>query len=1013
MRCAYLSFVLLATTSAAAQAVDYARQIRPLLDKHCTSCHGQEDQQSGLRLDAGKLIVEGGDRGAAVIPGRSGESLLIKALRGEGDLKRMPFESDPLGDDEIALLSRWIDEGAKFPPDEIIRPARRPKSDHWSFQPVRRPALPAVKDGTWPRNAIDYFILAKLDQVGLAPSPEAERETLIRRLSLDLRGLLPSVREVDEFLADDRPDAYERLVDRLLASPHYGERWGRQWLDAARYADSNGFTIDGARSIWKYRDWVIGAFNRNLPFDQFTIEQLAGDLLPGATQDQIVATGFHRNTLINQEGGTDQEQFRCEAVVDRVGTTGSVFLGLTVGCAQCHEHKYDPITQREFYQLFAVFNTCDEPTMPVPTAEESQQEQTAKAALADAQAKLTDYDKAARAVQQEWERRLASVPLDVNWVTFELNGQFRSESGATVTKLPDGSYLVGGKIPASDTYTATFEVPIKGATAIRLDALTDDSLPAKGPGLAANGNFILTDFQVERRTLAEPEKPIEVPIAAARADHSQDRFPVEHAIDDDPVSTGWAINVTGGSLNTNRHAIFVLKQPLGENDTRASITIRHAQANRYSLGHFRVSMTTAHVGVLNLPADVRAALKVPPEKRTPEQTQIIATELRQNDPARKPLQDAVNRRKRELDALQKTFATTMVLREQSQPRQTHIHIRGDFLRHGARVSPGVPAVLNRLPEDVKHVDRLAFARWLVDPANPLTPRVTVNRVWQSYFGKGIVETEDDFGTQGSPPTHPELLDYLADEFVRQGYSFKALHRMIVTSATYRQSSRVSAEHLRRDPFNKLLARQSRLRLEAETIRDAALGAAGLLSEKVGGPSVFPPQPTGIYSFTQNQKNWVASKGEDRFRRGMYTYFWRSSPDPFLVTFDAPGRNIACTRRVRSNTPLQALTLANDLAFVEISQGLASRVLAESPSAETAERVRHAFRLCLSRQPGEAECQTLCDFVESQRAHFRERPDEAKKIVPAAVDGGASAEEAAALTALARVLLNLDEMITRE
>ncbi|MBI1900350.1 MAG: PSD1 domain-containing protein [Planctomycetia bacterium] len=1009
--CAIL-LVMTAASAAAAEPVDYAGQVLPLLAKHCISCHGEEEQQSGLRLDAGKLIHDGGDRGPGIVAGKSGESLLIKALRGEGDLKRMPFESDPLGDDEIALLSRWIDEGAKFPADEVVRPARRPKSDHWSFQPVRRPALPAVKNAEWPRSAIDYFVLAKLDQIGLSPSPEAGKETLIRRLSLDLRGLLPSVQEVDDFLADDRPDAYEQLVDRLLASPRYGERWGRQWLDAARYADSHGFTIDGARSIWKYRDWVIGAFNRDLPFDQFTIEQLAGDLLPGATQDQIVATGFHRNTLINQEGGTDQEQFRCEAVVDRVGTTGSVFLGLTVGCAQCHEHKYDPISQREFYQLFAVFNTCDEPTIPVPTAEESQNEQIAKAALAAAQAKLADYDKAARVRQQEWEQKLAAMPLDVNWVTFDLNGQFKSDNGATVTKLPDGSYLASGKIPPSDTYSATFEVPIKGATAIRLDALTDDSLPAKGPGLAANGNFILTDFEIERRTLAEPEKPIEAPIAAARADHWQDRFPVEHAIDDDPVSTGWAINVAGGSLNTNRHAIFILQQPLGENDTRVSITIRHAQPNHYSLGHFRVSMTTAPVEVLDLPADVRAALKVPPEKRTPEQTQIVATELKQNDPARKPLQDAVNQRKRELDALQKTFATTMVMREQSKPRPTHIHIRGDFLRHGARVSPGVPGVLNKLPEDVKEVDRLSFARWLVDPANPLAPRVAVNRVWQSYFGKGIVETEDDFGTQGSPPSHGELLDYVADEFIRQGFSFKALHRLIVTSATYRQSSRVSAEHLRLDPFNKWLARQSRLRLEAETIRDAALGAAGLLSEKIGGPSVFPPQPAGIYSFTQNQKNWTPSKADDRFRRGMYTYFWRSSPDPFLMTFDAPGRNIACTRRVRSNTPLQALTLANDLAFVEISQGLASRVLAESPSADTAERVRHAFRLCLSRQPGEAECQTLCDFVAAQRAHYRQRPADAKKIVPAAV-AGAPAEDAAAWTALARVLLNLDEMITRE
>jgi hypothetical protein len=1009
-----------------ARQVDFVRDVQPLLAKHCTACHSAEEHQSGLRLDAGVLVHRGGDQGPGVIPGKSADSLLIKAVIGGGDMPRMPLDEEPLSAAEIALLKRWIDQGAKFPADEKIVPAARRTSKHWAFQPVRRPRLPAVKNAGWCRTAIDRFVLAKLESQGMQPSAEADRATLIRRLYLDVLGLPPTSAELDRHLADGRPDAYERLVDELLVSPRYGERWGRNWLDVARYADSHGYTIDGPRSIWPYRDWVIGAMNRDLPFDQFTIQQIAGDMLPGTALDQLVATGFHRNTLVNQEGGTDQEQFRVEAVVDRISTTAGAYLGLTLGCARCHSHKYDPISHREFYQIFAIFNGADEPTVPVPSPEQAKRQQEITTALRAAESKLRQYEAGMEERRRALEERLAKLPLEVKWYPLKPT-ELKSAGGATLTRRDDESIVVSGRIPASDTYTVTFEVPVRGVTALRLEALTDDSLPQHGPGLASNGNFVLTDFRVARRTLAEPDIHHPVAIVAASADHSQPRFPIEHAFDDDPERSGWAINVPGGKANVNRWAAFVLEKPLAEDDTRITLTIVHGHTSRYSLGRFRISVTPAPAEALSLPDDVRAALALPPEKRTAEQRKALEVELQLHEPGRAPLQAEVNRIRKQLDELNKTVPTTLVMRERAQPRATFIHVRGDFLRHGARVEADVPAVLPPFPANVERPNRLDFARWLVDPANPLTPRVTVNRLWQAYFGRGIVDTENDFGTQGAPPTHPELLDWLASEFVGgpsplplspegrgvkqeplaplrrgagvRGWSLKAMHRLIVTSATYRQSSAVTPQQLQADRYNKWLGRQSRLRLEAETIRDAALAAAGLLSDKIGGPSVFPPQPEGVYDFTQNQKNWKPSAGGDRYRRGMYTYLWRSSPDPFLTTFDAPSGNVTCTRRVRSNTPLQSLTMANDRAFVEIAEGLAARVLRECPSQADEDRLRLAFRLCLAREPDAWETSRLLAFFRKQQGALGAKP--------------VRAQVTAAWTAVARVLLNLDEFITRE
>jgi mono/diheme cytochrome c family protein len=856
-----------ASAAHGADPVDYLRDVKPILAQHCYSCHGPQKQKSGLRLDTSAAVHKGGNSGPAIVAGKSDESLLIKAVTGSDEsLPRMPFQKPALSSSEIALLKTWIDQGAKAPDSERVENPKTKKTKHWAFQPITRPAEPAVYNLAWVRSPIDRFILARLEKEGIAPSPEADRASLIRRLFLDLLGLTPSIAEVDEFISDTRPDAYERLVDGLLQSPHYGERWGRHWLDLARYADSNGFNIDAPRSMWKYRDWVIDAFNSDLPFDQFTIEQIAGDLSPNATLQQRIASGFHRNTLINEEGGIDLEQFRVESIVDRVNTTGSVFLGLTIGCAQCHDHKFDPISQREYYQLFAFFNSADEPTLELPTSEQQGRRNQIRARIEELKQSVRAVDHTSNAKRLEWERSLTATAR---------------------AKLPP---------------------PV-------------------------NGILDVPEHQRDAQQLQT--------IRAAYRFGDQAR------------------NLVGG-----------LGQPL------PFLGAAHLQTVL-----FRFSV----------------------EKQI--------TELKKSEPA---------------------VVSTLVMEERKAPRPTHVHLGGDFLRKGARVSPEVPSVLPPLPEvgspRIGIPNRLDLARWLVDPRNPLTPRVTMNRFWERYFGLGLVETENDFGMQGSRPTQPELLDWLATEFIAQKWSMKAMHRLIVTSSAYRQSSRNRPELSIIDPRNRLLARQSRLRLEAEVVRDVALSASGLLSQKVGGPSVFPPQPEGVFRLTQIPREWKASDGPDRYRRGMYTHFWRSAPHPALTVFDAPEATTACTHRNRSNTPLQALTLLNDQAFFEFAQGLAIRVLGSSPlptggeglgvkgqqaNATDCERIRYAFRLCLARSPSNFEQERLGALLSQQRADFQSDSGEAHLLVPAKLPSGIDSRELAAWTTVARVLLNLDEFITRE
>jgi cytochrome c553 len=867
-----------AASKLTAAAPDYEKQIHPLLAAHCVKCHGPTKEESGLRLDSLAGMLKGGYAGPAIEAGQGAKSRLVAAMLGKDDLSIMPPDGPKMKADDIAMVTRWIDAGAIGPKLATIAagPTTAAKSaDHWSYKPVRVGELPKVANTTWARNGIDRFVLAKLEAAGLAPSPEANRSTLIRRLSLDLTGLLPSPAEVEAFQYDNSPDAYEKLVDRLLASPHYGERWGRHWLDAARYADSNGYTIDSGRSIWKYRDYVINALNADLPFDKFTIDQIAGDMLPNATQDQQVATGFHRNTLVNEEGGTDKEQFRVEAVVDRVSTVSTVWLGLTVACARCHDHKYDAISQREFYQLFALLNNCEEPLLQFPTEHQAKELPALQAEFDSVTKRLGDVEKSSPGRQREWEKTLRS--------------------------------------------------------------------------------------QIEK------------------------------------------LKADGDSAEI--------------------------------------------VGALD---DVSKALMTAEGKRTEPQKLLLAEKWKKFDPERLPLDAHLAELNAKLKQLKSKITTTLIVREMPQPRESYIHIRGDFLRKGTTVTGGTLASLPALKTEKASATRLDLARWLVDPKNPLTPRVTVNRMWQQYFGTGLVATENDFGTQGDRPTHPELLDFLADRFVRGGeasvanaksspWSQKALHRLIVTSATYRQSSAMRPELLERDPYNKLLARQSRTRLEAETIRDAALTASGLLARDVGGPSVYPPQPEGIYAFTQNKKFWPATTGPDRYRRGMYTYFWRSGPYPFLVTFDAPDANAACTRRIRSNTPLQALTLANDPAFVEMARGAALRILSEAPGSSDVDRLAYAFRVCFAREARPVEIERLHRYLIAERSApvpvvssaaassatagpAKLQANAAASATTPATNGAAAvlpapvekpSPEVIAWTSVARVLMNLDEFIVRE
>jgi hypothetical protein len=852
----WLAFLLLlgsAGTAAAGATIDFRKQIAPLLQSRCLRCHGADKQRSGLRLDTGEDARKGSRSGVVIRPGASADSRLFQVVTGQAaDQVVMPPRGKRLSEQEVGLLRDWIDQGAPWPAGLVLQ-ASGAHDRHWAFEPIRRPTPPPVQQESWPHNPIDRFILGRLEQEGIRPVPQADRRTLLRRLSLDLIGLPPTPAEVEAFIADLRPDAYERQVDRLLASPHYGEKWARPWLDLCHYADSDGYLQDKPRPVaWRYRAWLVDALNRDLPFDQLTILQLAGDLLPEPTAAQLLATGFLRNTLSNREGGADLEEFRVEQVVDRTMIVGTTWLGLTVGCARCHDHKLDPLSQKELFQLYAYFDSADEVNIDAP---------------------LPGEEERYRVQEPSYRRRRAELLAPVAKDLAQLQARWEKKLLQAVAQ-PGKNYV----------WDRQWEL---------LGLIWGEDL---GEGQLEGTQIVLLD--PSRRTPDQKDRLLD--------------YFLHH----------------GEIIDSRRFQELKLAQ------------------------------LTAKLDAL--------AAKLPRRTRAP------------------------------------------TMRQTQTPRPTHVHLRGDFRNPGARVEPGTPAVLPPLPRGAAP-NRLTLARWLVSADNPLPARVTVNRFWQEFFGRGLVETSDNFGVQGERPSHPELLDWLAAEFRQGAWSMKRMHQLIVLSAAYQQSSLPRPELGTRDPSNRLVARQTPLRLSAEQIRDAALAVSGLLNPALGGPSVFPPQPASVAREGFDNR-WVASTGRDRYRRGLYTFVQRTSPFAQNVTFDAPPPSRSCTHRERSNTPLQALTLLNDEVFVEAAKALAARVLREKHGG-LRDRIEHAFALCLGRSPTAAERQRLMQYYQTQAALLRLDRKAAVQLSPR-IDG-IDPVEGGAWTGLCSVLLNLHEFITRD
>jgi hypothetical protein len=1043
--------------------VDFKRQIEPIFARSCYQCHNAKKAMGQLRLDGKESALKGGLSGAAIIPGDGKQSLLVKRILGEGAEARMPMGGAPLAPTQIALIRRWIDEGADWPENgQSAIPASQSAIKHWAYVKPVRLALPRVKNQSWVRNPIDAFILARLEKEGLRPSPEADKASLLRRVYLDVIGLPPSVKEVDEFLADTSPDAYEKVVDRLLASERYGERWARPWLDLARYADSNGYEKDNLRVAWKYRDWVIDALNKDTPFDQFTVEQIAGDMLPAATIDQKIATGFHRNTMLNQEGGIDPEENRFETLIDRVNTSATVWLGSTIACAQCHNHKYDPFSQKDYYRLMAFFDNAEyqiigggseryvlEPQISLPSPEQEEKRKSLDAEIKQIEVRLNTRTPELDAEQAKWERDM----LDERnkWTTLDPI-KLESTGGATLKKLDDKSALVSGASPERDVYIVAAKTDLKNITAVRVEAMADASLPKGGPGRDPYGNFLLTGIEAEVESTVSAQsdaKSREISFKNAFVDdqaygiNTRALFGKELGDVATDTPSGWFVNATNDQTERlPRQGVFVAEKPF-DADSGATLTIRLKYLGgslNQSMGRFRLSVTTIDEPrrIVSVPARLRPILSILPSERSQKQKDDLFAQFRAASTLLKADRDRLDKLRGEMRALNITTALVMQERPGYERPSTFFHERGSFLNKGEKIFAATPAVLPSMPESAP-INRLGFARWLVDANNPLTARVSANRFWEQIFGRGLVETSEDFGTQGERPSHPELLDWLAVEFMNptwrageresgragdetnpqsqspnpqsKGWSMKGLVRLIVTSSTYRQSSATTPALLEKDPYNRLLAHGPRFRMEAEMIRDVTLAASGLLSSKLGGPSVFPLQPEGVWKSPYSSERWTVSKGEDRFRRSLYTFVRRSSPHPAMMTFDATSREYCAVRRVRTNTPLQALTMLNDEAAMEAARALAKRIIDEGGDDPRA-RIVYGFRVCLTRTPKEKEVERLTALRQQQLIKFAANETEAGKIARNH-STRETAAEFAAWTMVANVLLNLDETLTKE
>lgn len=1071
--------VMVTLTMRAQERVDFERQIQPILEQACYECHGPSKSRGKLRLHDGALALNGGASGPVIVPGHAADSILVQRILGQGDDDRMPLEKAPLSAEQIALITAWIDQGANWPgaaqtststsggtpapqtasagsatsasPSSTPATAAAaagaanpgagapagspvgsaaPHADaaaadaHWAYVKPRRPSVPAATPAPWVRNPIDAFILARLNKEGIEPSGDAPKTTLLRRATLDLIGLPPTPQEIDAFLADTRPDAYERVVDRLLASPHYGEREARPWLDLARYADTNGFDKDNQRQAWAYRDWVIDAFNADMPFDQFTIEQIAGDMLPDATPAQKIATGFHRNTMTNIEGGVDPEEARYEMLVDRVNTTGTVWLGSTIACAQCHNHKYDPFSQKDYYRLMAFFESSAytrksagsdgthfvEDTLDLATPEQRQRRAAIEKDIATYEAALKKTTPALALAQAEWERGLRQA--HARWTPLTPTSA-KATGGAELTVNPDASISARGANPELTTYTIEVTAPMAGVTALRIEALPDPELPSGGPGRDPYGHFRMTGLSADVAPAGAPagaraaraSRP--VVFRSIRVDDSVGKIQPEALLGRLPrlgelKDAAWTINAMRDETRLPRQAVLILDRPTTfVGGARFTIRLDFLEGTiGQGLGRFRVSATTLAKPetIVSIPAKLRPVLAIPAAQRTKPQADDLAAQFRGTTPRLTRQRDALTAARKALEEMR--LPTAMVLRETPtfERPSTYLRQRGAFTSKGALTYAGLPSVLPRMP-DSQPVNRLGLAHWLVDESNPLVARVAVNRLWEQVFGRGIVETSEDFGTQGAAPSHPDLLDWLATEFVARKWSQKAMLRLMVTSATYRQHSDIAPALLARDPYNRLLARGPRFRLEAEMIRDVVLGSSGLLSAKLHGPSVFPPQPDGIWNVAANSETWKTSEGEDRYRRGIYTFLRRTAPYPTMTALDATSREYCTVRRVRTDTPLQALALLNDEAYFEAARALALRLLQDDAAGQTVDaRLTYGVRLVTARMPDERELARLRAFIARETAYYTAHVDEARLVLtdrPAAISDALDSVSAAA------------------
>ena len=981
----------------------FSETVYPVLRENCFNCHGPNKRKGGLRLDRRREAMLGGDTGPVIIAGDSSKSSLYRLIAKIDDGKQMPPKGELISTESIAAIKNWIDAGAIWPAvlaDELMEV--RPK--HWSFQSPKRTVPPSIRNTAWPKNSIDNFVLAKLEKEGIDPSPRGDKAMLIRRLSFDLLGIPPSADQMREFLQDDSPNSYIQLVDRMLASDAYGEHWGRFWLDKARYADSDGYEKDNVRpNAWVWRDWVIEAINSDIPYDQFSINQIAGDMLPGAGVGEKLATGFHRNTLRNTEGGTDQEEFRIKAVVDRLSTASSIWLGLTIGCAECHTHKYDPITQREFYEMMAFFNTSSDHSIQVPNDDELSNFNKVKADWSKIKEQI-ELDLAlylkneSPAKQIEWEKDYSrNIP---EWLPFHIK-TISSTGDVNLSVGSKGVIKATGENPDIATYTFVGKTSLKKITGFRMTAL---KVNENGAGRADNGNFVVNQFKAELLMSDGKTKPIS--FTDAKATHSQNNFDVSKAIDGKIGSeSGWAVSP---KMNQDNFAVFSSQPIPVPNDAKIKITIVQSHGKKHTLGGLKLEISESSSPTIftDIPDNVVTALGVSATDRSEEQSVLVQKWFQNNfDEYAKGLQKKLNEHAKLSPKYPGPKANVVV--EQSKKRKTYIHIRGDFLRKASEVKPGTLSVLHPFKKANK-ANRLEFAKWIFDSENPITGRVSVNYIWQNLFGSGLVKTVDDFGVRGDLPSHPKLLDWLANELQQLNWSRKEIIRTIVSSSTYQQSSVMRRDLQTLDPDNRWLARQNRFRLSAEGVRDVQLYAAGLLSFRKYGPSIKPPLPSDIAALGYaNSVQWKASTGENKYRRGIYIHAQRTVPYPMLATFDANDTSVACMRREKSNTPLQALTLLNDPVFFESAQAL-GRLMSDRIGS-LRHKIKYGFERCVSRQVTNMEIDRLINFYKNQEKLIIATPQSEIKIT-----GKSDATpQLAAFISLARVILNLDETVTRE